>query len=120
MSKLPQIPVPRLYVYDTKDPDHSFIAEEFVFGTQLSKVWMTYSIDEKRRIAKKLATFILDMAETRHAFIGGLRVKDVDSTGEPKFELAPTVEGCKIFKDRNLFQWVLIIHSQQAITYFDS
>jgi len=55
------IPVPRVYAYETRSST-PFIAMEYIEGTPLSEVWMTYTGPEKSAIASDIAGFIVDLA----------------------------------------------------------
>ncbi|PVH85267.1 hypothetical protein DL98DRAFT_608008 [Cadophora sp. DSE1049] len=91
--KLPHIPVPQVYSYSaTNDPDTSYIFEEYINGSPLNAIWMTYNPSQKDNIARRLASIVVDLAEIRLSKIRGLDPE--------KFESAPTVEGCKFFKGR--------------------
>ncbi|KAF2967063.1 hypothetical protein GQX73_g6527 [Xylaria multiplex] len=95
-SRLPQIPVPRVYLFEATDRyDSSFIAEELIHGTNLSSAWMSCSPAQKEAFARKLAAITVDLAEVQFGMIGGLDAAT--------FSPAPTVEGPKIFKGRRKF-----------------
>ncbi|KAF2967302.1 hypothetical protein GQX73_g6266 [Xylaria multiplex] len=95
-AKLPRIPVPKVYLYSaTHEADTSFIVEEYIDCPTLSSTWMSLSISQKENVAQRLATMTVDLAEVRFDQIGGLDPTD--------FSLAPTVEGCKLFKGRGKF-----------------
>ncbi|KAI1119799.1 kinase-like domain-containing protein [Nemania abortiva] len=95
-SKLPQIPVPRVFLFEATDHyDSCFIAEDFIDGTNLSSEWMSLSLAQKEKFARKLATITVDLAEVQFGMIGGL-----DAVS---FSPAPTVEGPKLFKGRHKF-----------------
>jgi hypothetical protein len=56
-NTLPQIPVPRVIAFDAASPGSSagFVAEEYVEGQPLSKVWSGYTDEEKHLLARKIA-----------------------------------------------------------------
>jgi hypothetical protein len=95
-SRLPHIPVPRVYNYRaTDDPETSFIVEEFINATPLNSTWMTFTESQKDSIAHKLAIILVDLVQVRFDMIRGLDPED--------FVAAPTVEGSKLFKGRGKF-----------------
>lgn len=95
-SMLPRIPVPRVFLYEATDRyDTSFIAEEYIHGTDLSSTWMSLNPVRKWILAHELAKITVDLADVEFGMIGGL-----DPT---TFSSAPTVEGPKIFKGRHRF-----------------
>lgn len=95
-KKLPHIPVPQVYLYQaTKDADTSFSVEEYIDYPSLTSTWMSLTLCEKENLAQALARIIVDLSEVQFDMIGGLDPTD--------WSLAPTVEGCKIFKGREKF-----------------
>lgn len=93
-SRLPRIPVPRVFLFEATDYyNTSFIAEEFIHGTSLSLAWISFNPIQKWILARKLAKITVDLADVEFSMIGGL-----DPT---TFSSAPTVEGAKIFKGRH-------------------
>lgn len=99
-TKFPHIPVPLVFFYQaTDEQDTSFIAEEYIDATPLSSNWMSLTPEQKESMAKQLAKITVDFADTHFPMIGGLNPDN--------FQLAPTVEGAKIFKGRHKF------HSKQ-------
>ncbi|KAI0975862.1 kinase-like domain-containing protein [Xylaria arbuscula] len=95
-TKLPHIPVPKVYLYHaTRQPETSFIVEEYIDCPPLSSTWMSLTPTEKDNVAQKLAAILVDLSEVSFDKIGGLNPVD--------FSLAPTVEGCKLFKGRGKF-----------------
>jgi aminoglycoside phosphotransferase (APT) family kinase protein len=89
----PSILVPRIYAYETRS-DTPFIAMEYIEGTSLNEVWMTYTESEKVEMAKDVAAIIVDLAEITFNGIGGLTLSHT---------LGPTVEGIKLFRGRDRF-----------------
>ncbi|KAI3324982.1 kinase-like domain-containing protein [Xylariaceae sp. AK1471] len=95
-SRLPRIPVPRVFLFEATDRyDTSFIAEEFIHGSNLSSAWMILNPIRKWILAHKLAKITVDLADVEFGMIGGLN--------PTTFSFAPTVEGPKIFKGRHKF-----------------
>ncbi|KAJ8128874.1 hypothetical protein O1611_g4760 [Lasiodiplodia mahajangana] len=95
-TKLPHIPTPKVYLYQaTSEAATSFTVEEYIDSPALSATWMSLTYPQKNSLAQKLAATIVDLAEIRFDRIGGLDPTD--------FSLAPTVEGCKLFKGRGKF-----------------
>ncbi|KAI0906970.1 kinase-like domain-containing protein [Ustulina deusta] len=95
-TKLPHIPVPKVYFYQaTSQPETSFTIEEYIDCPPLSSTWMSLTPSQKDSVAQRLATILVDLAEVRFDLIGGLNPTDLSS--------APTVEGCKLFKGRGKF-----------------
>jgi aminoglycoside phosphotransferase (APT) family kinase protein len=93
-SKYPEIPVPHVYAWND-DPENPYIAMEYIEGKPLCETWRSFSEDDKESVAKQLATINIKMLEIHSYGIGGL---------DPiTNELAPPVEGCKLFKGRNKF-----------------
>ncbi|KAI0867393.1 kinase-like domain-containing protein [Hypoxylon argillaceum] len=95
-AKLPHIPVPKVYFYQaTSQPDTSFIIEEYIDCPPLSSTWMSLAPAQKDSLAQKISTIVADLAEVHFDLIGGLNPLD--------WSIAPTVEGCKLFKGRGKF-----------------
>ncbi|KAI1738446.1 kinase-like domain-containing protein [Xylaria scruposa] len=95
-KRLPHIPVPQIYLYQATDnADTSFIVEEYIDCAPLSSTWMSLSSSQKESLAQSLAKILVDLAEVQFDMIGGLDPTD--------WSLAPTVEGCKLFKGRGKF-----------------
>ncbi|KAH9997458.1 kinase-like domain-containing protein [Xylariaceae sp. FL0662B] len=95
-SKLPHIPVPKVYYYEVTDHfTTSFIIEEFIDAKPLSQQWMSLNLLQKEGIAQQLAVIITDLAGIEFDMIGGLEPVGLTS--------APTVEACKISKGRQKF-----------------
>jgi hypothetical protein len=88
----PNIPVPKIYAFDTETPN-SFIAQEYMGGEPLSSIWNRYTEMEKGLVALKIAEILVDMGEMRFSDIGGF-------TGCATHSLGPTVEGSKLYKGR--------------------
>jgi len=91
----PNIPVPKIYAFDTETPN-SFIAQEYMGGERLSSIWNRYTEMEKGLVALKIAEILVDMGELRFSGIGGF-------TGCTTHSLGPTVEGSKLYKGRGRF-----------------
>ncbi|KAK4696733.1 hypothetical protein P7C71_g1234, partial [Lecanoromycetidae sp. Uapishka_2] len=89
----PSIPVPKVYAYETRN-DTPFIAMEYIKGTPLSDVWMTYTESEKLAVASDITNVIVDLASITFDSIGGMNLSH---------KLGPTVEGIKLFKGRDRF-----------------
>lgn len=87
------IPVPKVYAYETRSRT-PFIAMEYIEGTTLSEVWMTYTEPEKLAIASDIADTIVDLAGITFGGIGGMTLSHT---------LGPTVEGIKLFRGRHKF-----------------
>ncbi|RYP55592.1 hypothetical protein DL771_012346 [Monosporascus sp. 5C6A] len=55
-SRLPHIPVPRVFRFEATDRyDTSYIAEEFMDGSNLSSARMSFTLSQKESLALKLA-----------------------------------------------------------------
>ncbi|KAL8838843.1 MAG: hypothetical protein Q9170_001965 [Blastenia crenularia] len=95
-KRLPGVPVPRVFGYHVNGTGKEgvFIAEEFIQGERLSDVWSSYDGNTKLEIAKQIAEMIVQLGETTFSGIGGLMLDG---------NLAPTVEGMKLFKGRSHF-----------------
>ncbi|KAI0452417.1 kinase-like domain-containing protein [Xylaria acuta] len=95
-KRLPHVPVPQVYLYQaTNHADTSFIVEEYIDCPPVSSTWMTLTPSQKENLAQALAKILVDLAEVQFDMIGGLDPAD--------WSLAPTVEGCKLFKGRGQF-----------------
>ncbi|KAI1296117.1 kinase-like domain-containing protein [Xylaria venustula] len=95
-TKLPHIPVPKVYLYNaTSQPETSFTVEEYIDCATLSSTWMSLTPTQKENVAQKLAVTLVDLSELSFDKIGGLNPVD--------FSSAPTVESCKLFKGRGKF-----------------
>ncbi|KAI1751585.1 kinase-like domain-containing protein [Xylaria castorea] len=95
-KRLPHIPVPQVYLYQaTHHADTSFIVEEYIDCPTISSTWMSRPHSQKENLAQALAKILVDLAEVQFDMIGGLDPAD--------WSLAPTVEGCKLFKGRGQF-----------------
>ncbi|WEW54678.1 hypothetical protein PRK78_000100 [Emydomyces testavorans] len=95
-QKLPNIPVPKVYAYEdgTNPGTVPYIAEEFIDGSKLEDVWFELSNDKKQSLCQRIASIVVDLAETRFSVIGSLSLD---------FHPGPTVQGVKIFKGRYKF-----------------
>lgn len=95
-ANMPQIPVPRVYLYEaTNNPDTSFTVEQYIDSPTLSSKWMTLTYSQKTSFSQKLASMFVDLLEVRSDMISGLHPAGLSPS--------PTVEGCKIFKGRHKF-----------------
>ncbi|KAI0201205.1 kinase-like domain-containing protein [Astrocystis sublimbata] len=95
-KRLPHIPVPKVLLYHATDrADTSFSVEEYIDSPPLSSIWMSLPDGMKETLAQSLAKILVDISEVHFDMIGGLN--PLNSS------LAPTVEGCKIFKGRGQF-----------------
>ena len=93
-NKLPHIPVPQVYAYQSTN-NSAFTIEEFIDGATLSSTWTSFTGEQKNSVAHELARILVDLSEVQFDVIGGLDPSSLAS--------APTVEGCKLFKGRNKF-----------------
>ncbi|KAK2809434.1 hypothetical protein FQN50_003893 [Emmonsiellopsis sp. PD_5] len=84
---LPDIPAPRVLLWDDRAPQ-PFIAQEFIDGHRLSSVWPQLTEDQKASITRSIANVVARLGETRFDFIGGL---------DPDAPAGPTIEGGKVF-----------------------
>ena len=89
---IPGVPIPKVYAFNiTQKIDDCFIAEEYIVGEPLSKMWALYTDDEKHSVALKLAEVIVDLAAARFESICGLT---------PELEPGPAIEVPKLFECR--------------------
>jgi aminoglycoside phosphotransferase (APT) family kinase protein len=93
-TKYPKIPVPKVYDF-SEDPANPYISMEYIEGKPLYEEWPSLNHDQKDILTRKIATLNLDLLEIRSPGIGGLDPTD--------HQLAPPVEGTKLFGSRHMF-----------------
>ncbi|KAK2777036.1 hypothetical protein FQN53_002428 [Emmonsiellopsis sp. PD_33] len=84
---LPDIPAPRVLLWDDRAPQ-PLIAQEYIDGQRLSSVWPQLTEDQKTSVTQSIADVVARLGETRFDFIGGL---------DPDTRMGPTIEGGKVF-----------------------
>ncbi|KAG8529741.1 uncharacterized protein KY384_005222 [Bacidia gigantensis] len=84
------IRVPKVYSWSSADPP--YVTMEYVEGRPMCDVWKDCDEDEKELLVKEIARMVVELGEIGFDKIGGL---------SPEHQLAPTVEGMKLFKGRD-------------------